>query len=73
MRLDHIGRIRGNISINTKIKSANILDGAYRSVHKGKSLNFEELREYNIGDSVKDIDWTFGKTKDHYEWLHFEH
>ena len=22
---------------------------------------------------VKDRDWTFGKTKDHYEWLHFEH
>ena len=57
MKLDHIGRIRGNIQINTKIKSANILDGSYRSIFKGKSLNFEELREYNIGDSVKDIDW----------------
>ena len=57
MKLDHIGKIRGNIAISTAIKSANILDGAYRSIHKGKSLNFEELREYNLGDSVKDIDW----------------
>lgn len=57
MKLDHIGRIRGNIQINTKIKATNILDGSYKSIFKGKSLNFEELREYNIGDSVKDIDW----------------
>ena len=57
MKMDHIGHIKGNIAINTNIKSANILDGAYRSIHKGKSLNFEELREYNLGDSVKDIDW----------------
>ena len=57
MRLNHIGKIKGNISINTKLKSANILDGAYRSIFKGKSLNFEELREYNVGDNVRDIDW----------------
>ena len=57
MRLDHIGRIRGNISISTNVKTANILDGAYKSIFKGKSLNFEELREYNVGDNVKDIDW----------------
>ena len=57
MRMDHIGRIKGNISISTNVKTANILDGAYKSIFKGKSLNFEELREYNLGDSVKDIDW----------------
>ena len=57
MRMDHIGHIKGNISIRTNVKTANILDGAYKSIFKGKSLNFEELREYNLGDSVKDIDW----------------
>ena len=24
---------------------------------KGRSMNFEDLREYVIGDNVKDIDW----------------
>ena len=57
MKMDHINRIKGNIALSTTLKATNILDGAYRSIFKGKSLNFEELREYNLGDSVKDIDW----------------
>ena len=57
MKLEHIGRIKGNITISTSMKAANILDGAYKSIFKGKSMNFEELREYNFGDNVKDIDW----------------
>ncbi len=57
MKLEHISKIKGNVSLSSKVKSANILDGAYRSIFKGKSLNFEELREYNIGDNIKDIDW----------------
>ena len=57
MKLEHLEQIKGNISLGTKLKSSNILDGAYKSIFKGKSLNFEELREYNVGDNVKDIDW----------------
>ena len=57
MKLNHISQIKGNISLSSNLKTSNILDGAYKSIFKGKSLNFEELREYNIGDNIKDIDW----------------
>jgi len=57
MKLDHIHEIKGKIFLSTKVKSSNLLDGAYKSIFKGKSLDFEELREYTVGDNVKDIDW----------------
>jgi len=53
----YINKVRANISIYASRKTANILEGSYKSIYKGKSLNFEDLREYNIGDNVKDIDW----------------
>lgn len=31
--------------------------GAYRSVFKGRGMNFEEVREYQAGDEVRAIDW----------------
>ena len=57
MKLNYINRINANISIYSSKKTTNILDGTYKSVYKGKSLNFENLREYVINDDVKDIDW----------------
>jgi len=57
MVLDRVNKIKANISIYSNKKTANILDGTYNSIYKGKSLNFEDLREYVVGDSIKDIDW----------------
>ena len=57
MKLNYINKIKANISIKTSKKTTNILEGTYKSVYKGKSLNFENLREYVINDDVKDIDW----------------
>lgn len=31
--------------------------GQYRSVFKGRGMNFEEVREYQAGDEVRTIDW----------------
>ena len=31
--------------------------GQYRSVFKGRGMNFEEVREYQAGDEVRSIDW----------------
>lgn len=31
--------------------------GQYRSVFKGRGMNFEEVREYQAGDDVRAIDW----------------
>ncbi|MBR3058756.1 MAG: DUF58 domain-containing protein [Clostridiales bacterium] len=57
MILDYVTRIKANIAIHTKIKATSILDGSYKSVFMGRSLNFEDLREYIPGDSIRDIDW----------------
>lgn len=57
MKLKYVNKIKANISIYSSKKSTNILEGTYKSVYKGKSMNFENLREYVINDEVKDIDW----------------
>ncbi|MBO4495866.1 MAG: DUF58 domain-containing protein [Clostridiales bacterium] len=57
MILDYVTRIKANIAIHTNIKATSILDGSYKSVFMGRSLNFEDLREYIPGDSIRDIDW----------------
>ncbi len=57
MKMKYITKIKSNLSIFTKKRTSNILEGTYSSIYKGKSMNFEDLREYVIGDNVKDIDW----------------
>ena len=34
-----------------------LLAGAYRSVFKGRGMDFDEVREYSFGDDVRSIDW----------------
>lgn len=57
MSSDYITKIKANISIFATKKTGNILDGTYTSIFMGRSLNFEDLREYVPGDSIRDIDW----------------
>lgn len=61
MKLKYISQITCNLkqykTIRTNRVTSRILDGSYRSVYKGRSMNFDELREYVVGDDVKDIDW----------------
>ena len=57
MSMKYITKVKANLSIYTNKKTSNILDGAYNSIYKGKSMEFEDLREYVIGDNIKDIDW----------------
>ena len=57
MKLNYINKIKANITIYSNKKTNNLLDGTYKSVYKGKSMNFENLREYVINDDIKDIDW----------------
>lgn len=57
MIVDYITKIKGNINIYATKKTSNILDGAYNSIFMGRSLNFEDLREYIPGDNIRDIDW----------------
>ncbi len=61
MRMNYISRIQTNLkrfkSIRTNKPTSSLLDGSYNSVFKGRSMNFDELREYVPGDDIKDIDW----------------
>lgn len=45
------------LRIHARRRVRTLLDGQYGSVHKGRSHEFDDLREYIAGDDVKDIDW----------------
>jgi len=45
------------IQIYTSKAVNNVLAGEYHSVFKGQGMEFEEVREYQIGDEVRSIDW----------------
>ena len=49
-------RVR-RIEIKTRVLSNNIFAGEYHSAYKGKGMSFSEVREYQPGDDVRDIDW----------------
>jgi len=50
-------RVKSKLFIASSRKSMHALDGAYASLLRGRSLDFEDLREYEYGDPVRDIDW----------------
>lgn len=57
-------RVR-QIEIKTKGLSNNIFAGEYHSAFKGRGMAFAEVREYQYGDDIRDIEWNvtarFGK------------
>lgn len=45
------------IQITTSRMVSDVFAGQYQSVFKGKGMEFEEVREYQPGDEIRDIDW----------------
>jgi uncharacterized protein (DUF58 family) len=45
------------IEIKTRGLSQNIFAGEYHSAFKGRGVIFSEVREYQYGDDIRDIDW----------------
>jgi len=45
------------IEIKTKSLSNQIFAGSYHSAFKGRGMSFSEVRAYNYGDDVRNIDW----------------
>lgn len=45
------------VEIKAKGLSQNIFAGEYHSAFKGRGMTFSEVREYQYGDDVRDIDW----------------
>jgi uncharacterized protein (DUF58 family) len=56
MDLDLFKKVR-KIEIKTRGLSQNIFAGEYHSAFKGRGMAFSEVREYQFGDDVRDIDW----------------
>lgn len=53
---DLLKKVR-KIEIKTRGLSQNIFAGEYHSAFKGRGMMFSEVREYQYGDDVRDIDW----------------
>ena len=51
-----MSRVR-KIEIKTRALSRNIFAGEYHSAFKGRGMSFSEVREYQVGDDVRHIDW----------------
>ena len=53
---DLLKKVR-QIEIKTRGLSNNIFAGQYHSAFKGRGMAFSEVREYQFGDDIRDIDW----------------
>jgi uncharacterized protein (DUF58 family) len=53
---DLLQKVR-RIEIKTKGLSKQIFSGEYNSAFKGKGMSFSEVRAYQYGDDVRNIDW----------------
>ena len=53
---DILKRVR-KIEIKTRGLSNEIFAGKYHTAFKGRGMSFSEVREYRLGDDVRDIDW----------------
>ena len=57
LNYDFLDRVRRVAALYTKRKTSDLLEGDYRSMQHGRSLDFDDLREYRYGDDVNYIDW----------------
>ena len=53
---DILRRVR-KIEIKTRGLSNEIFAGKYHTAFRGRGMSFSEVREYRLGDDVRDIDW----------------
>jgi uncharacterized protein (DUF58 family) len=52
------------LEIRTRKLVTDSVTGAYHSSFKGRGMDFEEVREYSIGDDVRTIDWNVSAKMD---------
>jgi uncharacterized protein (DUF58 family) len=49
--------VKSKLFLVARRRTWGLLDGEYASVFRGRSLDYDDLREYVPGDEVRDIDW----------------
>ena len=61
MKMSYLNEVQkcmmGRAKIPVSQRTSRLLEGSYASIYHGRSMNFDELREYHPGDEVRDIDW----------------
>ena len=57
MKYEKLNEIKSNIDIKSTRKVISLLNGLSKSIYVGRSMDFDDLRDYVIGDNSKDIDW----------------
>lgn len=62
--LDLIKKVR-KIEIKTRGISNQIFTGQYHSAFKGRGMAFSEVREYEYGDDIRNIDWNVSARLSH--------
>lgn len=50
-------RVRRAVALATRHRVGGLYEGAHSSLHAGRSMEFNDLREYVRGDDVAEIDW----------------
>lgn len=50
-------KVKTKLFIVAHRRTWGLLDGEYASVFRGRSLDYDDLREYVPGDEIRDIDW----------------
>ncbi|MGO2111496.1 MAG: DUF58 domain-containing protein [Pseudoclavibacter sp.] len=50
-------RVKSKMFLHSRRRVLHLLDGQYASLLRGRSMDFDDLREYVAGDEIKDIDW----------------
>ncbi len=53
---DVLEKVR-RIEISTRRLVTDALAGEYHSIFKGRGMEFSEVREYQLGDDIRTIDW----------------
>lgn len=46
-----------SFSLLPHLKAGSVLSGRHSSLFRGRGLNFEELRHYQLGDDIRNLDW----------------
>ena len=60
---DILKKVR-QVEIQTRRVVNDIFAGEYKSIFKGRGMEFDEVREYSIGDDIRQIDWNVEPNND---------
>ena len=57
MQIEELLKKVHRLEIKTKALSKHLFSGEYHSTFKGRGMSFSEVRSYQYGDDVRNIDW----------------